>query len=1623
MVRNQQLPMKPTPLPTTHRLTHPALVLTMLGLCAAVAAAAPKVVLISLDGANPAILAPYIASNALPPGAGLRLLEAKGVKASRNNTINPSLTAAAHVAIATGSGAAANDVVSNSYQLLASPFNGAPISGFGGPIGGYSIDGPLETAFPTAEPLWIALRANGKTVSTATWPGGDGVNVTIPGLTGTPGSASNPIVQPASERTVDYTVPFGASMAPFQKGFSLTAADFSPAPASTGQQLTAAGKVFFGQVMQTSLETFTTGGVTYNIKAAAYDTSDDSQVNYDTVVLFNQAEGIQPGPFSLPSTGPAYIKPGTQAGAGYPTLSGRAPLVLGHRGTAGRRPEHTLESYRYAIELGADFVEPDLVSTKDGVLIARHEPMIGGTTDVASHTEFADRKTTKVLDGVSVTDWFASDFTLAEMKTLRAIQPTASRPQQFNGLYEIPTFEEIILLVKTESAARGRTVGVYAETKHPTFHDSLGLSLEEPLLASLTSAGWNRADAPVFIQSFEVSNLKELNTRTEVKLVQLIDADDVKPDGSLSLVAPYAQPYDFVVSGDPRTFADLLTPAGLASVHEYADGVGPWKPYLLKTRIYDSNNDGTAEDRNNDGTVNVQDREVVGDTGVVAAAHEAGLFVHPYTFRNDSGLYGFASPAEEYKAFYSLGVDGVFSDFADTARAALTNISALFYFEGHSSKAGTRYFVSRLAPDLSSVRIARASATFIPRNAAVLADVDDINTHVGFWQPQADFRIVEKLDATPSTFLNFPDVELESIYMELVREFVTYQTNVGLRAIARLPDADLVMMYIEQPDGSAHQFLLTDPRQPTDFTNPASIGAGQDPIKKERYAGYLKAAYQTANNAVQRVIDAVGVDADGRPPSNVMVTSDHGFAPFHTQVQITQILTDAGITGIGSTPASRVKVVTSGPAANIYINLQGREPGSPPVGRVEYIVLQKKIAAALRAARDTNPVYAPGGTPLFDKVHLRPLPADINDPSFGRRTDEVIGQDSGDVYALLDLGYNFDGRQTPAVVRQGDSSGAVLSLPNFYGAHGYDPSIEEMSAVFYAAGPNVVPSSLGEISNIDIAPTIDRILGVTPAATVEGTAMLLGPAPLTLMNAAVRKTHGSAGDFDFVLPLTGTRGIEPRPGQSAKPPLVLGHRGASGYRPEHTLASYQTAISLGADYIEPDLVLTKDGVPIARHEPLFGATAVNGVPVSVPNEFTTTNILDHPEFADRLRTRNLDGTNVTGFWADDFTLAEVKTLLARERIPTIRPGNVPYNDLYQIPTLQEVIDLAKSQSALLGRTIGIYPETKHPTFFLLNAANRTNAARFEDIVVSILHANYGNTPDAPVFLQSFEVSNLQYLASQTSIKKIQLINTGATRPYDFVAAGDPRTYNDIITPAGLEQINDYAFGIGPTRDLIIPRPGNILGTPTSLIADAHAASLEVHAFTFRAENNFLSNGYRIGSNPAAYGNYQDETLKYLYLGMDGLFTDQADFGVRAVKAAEAAAHQLVFTFSNPIVSGTAAVTAGPGAASVSFSGNEMRVHLTGVPDGQTVSVTLTNVTDAGSSILPPLTLSVGFLAGDVNRDGVVDAKDTAEIKSITATPTAISVLNARADVKLDGKLNIADAAAVKASLGHSAPVP
>ena len=350
-----------------------------------------------------------------------------------------------------------------------------------------------------------------------------------------------------------------------------------------------------------------------------------------------------------------------------------APLVIGHRGGAnGYLPEHTLETYALGISLGADFIEPDLVATKDGHLIARHEPNLIDTTNVKELPQFASRRRTVMLDGVPTDGFFASDFTLAEIKQLRAVQSFPERDQAFNGKFQIPTLAEVIELAKRKSREEGRRIGIYPETKHPTYHQSIGLPLEDRLLNVLSAAGWNHRNAPVFIQSFETANLRYLRSKTSVRLIQLIDANDVKPDGSLDLTKPYDKPYDWVVSNRDGLFSDLVTPRGLQEVKRYADGIGPWKPYLISSACK-SVQGGACVDVTGDGVVDERDRVLLAPTDVIANAHKLGLLVHPYTFRSEqkrlTGSFQ-GNPVNEYLAFYEAGVDGLFSDFADIAVAA-----------------------------------------------------------------------------------------------------------------------------------------------------------------------------------------------------------------------------------------------------------------------------------------------------------------------------------------------------------------------------------------------------------------------------------------------------------------------------------------------------------------------------------------------------------------------------------------------------------------------------------------------------------------------------------------------------------------------------------------------------------------------------------------------------------------------------------------------------------------------------------------------------------------------------------------------------------------------------------------
>ena len=671
---------------------------------------APRVVVISLDGAKPDFIQKFIDDGVLPHDGGLARLSRRGAVAEQNVTASPSLTAVSHIEIATGSTAVHNDIPSNTFQAIVGPISSS-LSGFAAPIGGYR-ESPLgPSPRPTAAPLWVQLRHQGKKVITATWPGGDGADISI----------NSTVVQPAQPtRVTDYTVPFGAFGGIGAQGFSLSRADFTSDPAIV-TALQAAGHFSFSPVLVTSapIETFScsaapsatctnaaTLDVKYAIRVAALDTTNDRKVNYDTLVFFDTTRGITAGPFHAPSTGPAYAK--------------------------------------------------------------------------------------------------------------------------FGG-----------------------------------------------------------ENAP-------------------------------------------------------------------------------------------------------------------------------------------------------------------------------------FFFEGSGAKVGAAYFVSALAPDLSVVRFARYGANFIPRNTAVLADVDDINNNIGFWRPQADFRIPERL--SPG-FANFPDVEIETMFEDMVKTFVRYQADIGERAIRNHPDADLVMVYIEQPDGSEHQFLFTDRRQGTNPTDPNSIGAGQDPAKVARYASYIRFAYQTADKAVKQIADAAGRD------SNVIVVSDHGFAPFHTSVSLTNILRNAGI------DTSKVAIRTSGPAANIYVNLQNRELGGT-VDLATYKALVTQITDAVKNAVDSNPKFnfSLKDGRIFTVVETRPLQCE---EGTGECTSKTIGQDFGDVFALMAPGYNFDGIQNPGVARLGDApfnaATTMLSMPNFYGAHGHDPELPVMSATFIAAGPQIrKDATVRRMHNTDVAPTIMQILGVTP---------------------------------------------------------------------------------------------------------------------------------------------------------------------------------------------------------------------------------------------------------------------------------------------------------------------------------------------------------------------------------------------------------------------------------------------------------------------------------------------------------------------------------------------------------------
>jgi glycerophosphoryl diester phosphodiesterase len=354
------------------------------------------------------------------------------------------------------------------------------------------------------------------------------------------------------------------------------------------------------------------------------------------------------------------------------TLDGAPPLIIGHRGLPGLYPEEVIAGYQAAISGGTDALELDLQSSSDGVLFACHNVYLSDTTDVASHPEFGSRKKSRMVDGVPTgPDWYISDFTAAELKSLRARQPMAARSKQYDGLYPMATFQEIIDLARQAMAANpGRRINLYPETKNPLYQRQLGRPLEEKLVAMLTKEGWNAPDAPVFVQSFDPASLKLMRKiGLKTKVVQLIDGTDIDyRSGAITYTSPdSAKPFSWLQAGDPRTFAAMVTAAGLAEVRTYADGIGPWKPYILSARGLDAAGKPVTA---------LAEASNMPPTSLIADAHKAGLFVHAYTFRDEPQYLTktyHGDPKAEYKAYYSLGIDGVFTDFSTTARSALTD--------------------------------------------------------------------------------------------------------------------------------------------------------------------------------------------------------------------------------------------------------------------------------------------------------------------------------------------------------------------------------------------------------------------------------------------------------------------------------------------------------------------------------------------------------------------------------------------------------------------------------------------------------------------------------------------------------------------------------------------------------------------------------------------------------------------------------------------------------------------------------------------------------------------------------------------------------------------------------------
>lgn len=379
-----------------------------------------------------------------------------------------------------------------------------------------------------------------------------------------------------------------------------------------------------------------------------------------------------------------------------------------------------------------------------------------------------------------------------------------------------------------------------------------------------------------------------------------------------------------------------------------------------------------------------------------------------------------------------------------------------------------------------------------------------------------------------------------------------------------------------------------------------------------------------------------------------------------------------------------------------------------------------------------------------------------------------------------------------------------------------------------------------------------------------GRRTVLGAAVLTAATTGA-VALGPAGTAHAAGPARAAGAERGRPGRDRLPvPAVIAHRGTSGYRPEHTLGSYQLALDMGADVIEQDLVPTKDGHLVCRHE----------------NDITaTTDVADHPEFAGRKATKKVDGAELTGWFTEDFTLKELKTLGAKERIPEQRQHNTLYDGRWSVPTFEEVLDWAEEQGKRRGRRVWLHIETKHPTYF------KGLGLGLEKPLARLLRRYGRHRPDSPNFVQSFEPSSIEKLGELVECPGVVLLGGLTSRPWDFVEAGDPRTVADLVKPEGLKWIAKFARGVGPTLELVIPRKADgTLGEPTTLVRDAHARKLLVHPYTVRNENTFLPVDFRKGSDPNAYGDAFGVFARYFATGIDGLFSDNCDTALLAAAA-------------------------------------------------------------------------------------------------------------------------------------------